>query len=77
MDLFLPSWTTLPFSHGPTRSTEEATSPTELLAPKAQVLEEVMGNISIPTQSSQMLLELPVRSLQGHPEVGWRTPGTR
>lgn len=48
-------WTTLPSPHGPTRSTKEATSPTRLLA--SQLLEEKMGNISVPLYSSQMCLE--------------------
>lgn len=52
-------WTTLPSPHGPTRSTKEATSSTRLLAPKAQVLEEAMGNISVPIHSSQICTELP------------------
>lgn len=53
-------WTSLPSPHGPTRSTKEATSPTRLLAPKAQALEEAMGNISIPIYSDQICMELLV-----------------
>lgn len=62
-------WTTLPSPHGPTRSSREATSPTGLLAPKAQVLEEAMGNISAPTHSGQICMELPV--------LRAKAPGTR